>query len=132
MMDMTLSEILSAITVIIALVMPVITAHINNKAQLKNKYIDVFYQQKFTLYKTFSEAYALLQHGGSINASSQFNVVAHEVMLVCCSEIRKSISDLLDLIFKNNGRPNTDSDKQFDFCCELLHNDLNSYSKNKK
>lgn len=129
---MSLSEIFSAITVLVALISPLLVALINNYHQRKIKYIDVFYQQKFTLYKEFSEAYALLQQGGSLNSAAHFNVVAHEVMLLCNSEIRKSLYNLSDLILKNHNKANAESDKLFDFCCNLLHNDLESYSKKPK
>lgn len=129
---MDISVILSSVTAILAIVVPIVATIVNNHFQLKNKYIDVFYQQKFELYKKFSNAYGKNVFGASLATPREIFTISHEVMIVCNENIRKEILLLNQLLLKNKGVNSEETDEQFNKCCELLHKELNSYYKHPK
>lgn len=129
---MDISVILSSATAILAIVVPIATTIINNHFLMKNKYIDVFYQQKYELYKRFSNAYGQNVFGASMSTPREIFTISHEVMLVCNDTIRKEITLLNQILLANNGINSRESDIQFDKCCQLLHEDLSNYKNSKK
>lgn len=126
---MDISVILSSVTAILAIVVPIVTTIVNNHFQLKNKYIDVFYQQKYELYKKFSNAYGQNVFGASKATPREIFTISHEVMIVCNDNIRKEITLLNQILLTNKGINSKESDSQFDKCCELLHEDLTNFHK---
>lgn len=118
---MLLETVFPYIIAVLGLVSPIALQLIQGHQKREEKKLELYYENKFNIYRTFAEAYSRLYENSTYDQFWDFSAKAYSAILVSDRETGTQIAELISAVKRADLKTSDETEKLFGKCVRMMN-----------